>query len=446
MVPVCPAAVAAAGDGTVRLIPQEWLGAEALAAGVLLAILVGLVNLLVLALRGGGVRAEGEATRAGLALVQRSLEAGARAESEAVRAAVERAERALAGRAETVRMEDRAVLHELSTRLLREQLEARVLLETKLRELGDQQAARLADIQRSVNEKLTESIEKQMQGSFQRVIDQFAQVQKAMGDVQAVTAQIGDLKRIFTNVKSRGGWGETQLRSLLRDLLPEGGWEENRKLRADSDEAVEFVLVMPSKGYPRPLLALDAKFPAEDYDRLLLASEAGHLEDERAARRALEARFRAEACKIGSKYIVPPVTVDYAIMYLPTDGLYVEAARMPGLIEAMGREHRVLIMGPSLLPALIRTVQVGAMSLTIAENAAQIERMLGAVRTEFRRIDGVLATLEKQTGTVNRTVAATRVRTRAMDRTLRGIELMAGEQVDEVLQIEAVLGGDEGEE
>ena len=428
------------------MIPPELLGTEALAAGVLIAILVGLVNLMVAALRGGAMRAEGEAMRAGLAVVQRSLEAGARAEAEGVRATVERAERALAGRAEAVRMEDRAALHELSTRLLREQLEARALLETKLREMGEQQATRLADIQRSVNEKLTESIEAQMKGSFQRVIDQFAQVQKAMGDVQAVTAQIGDLKRIFTNVKSRGGWGETQLRSLLRDLLPEGGWEENRKLRADSDEAVEFVLVMPSKGYPRPVLALDAKFPAEDYDRLLQASEAGNVEDERAARRALEARFRAEARKIGTKYIVPPVTVDYAILYLPTDGLYVEAARMPGLIEAMGREHRVLIMGPSLLPALIRTVQVGAMSLTIAENAAEIERMLGAVRTEFRRIDAVLATLEKQTGTVNRTVAATRVRTRAMDRTLRGIELMAGEQVDEVLQIEAAFGSEETEE
>ena len=418
------------------------MGGEALAVGVLVAILIGLLNLVV---RGGAVRAEGEAMRAGLAVVQRSLEVGARMEAEGVRGAIERAERSLAGRAETVRMEDRAVLHELSTRLLREQGEARVLLETKLREMGEQQAVRLGEIQRSVNETLMGSIEKTMQGSFQRVIDQFAQVQKAMGDVQAVTAQIGDLKRIFTNVKSRGGWGETQLRSLLRDLLPEGGWEENRKLRVDSDEVVEFVLVMPSKGYPRPVLALDAKFPAEDYDRLLLASEAGLVEEERAARRALEARFRAEARSIGSKYIVPPVTVDYAIMYLPTDGLYVEAARMPGLIEAMGREHRVLIMGPTLLPALIRTVQVGAMSLTIAENAAAIERMLGAVRTEFRRIDGVLATLEKQTGTVNRTVAATRVRTRAMDRTLRGIELMAGEQVEEVLQIEAVLGGDEEE-
>ena len=301
--------------------------------------------------------------------------------------------------------------------------------------MGEHSAARLSDIQRSVNEKLTESIEKQMQGSFQRVIDQFAQVQKAMGDVQAVTAQIGDLKRIFSNVKTRGAWGEMQLQAMLTDSLPPEAWAANRKLRGDSDEVVEFVLLMPSRSKPSPVLAIDAKFPAEDYDRLLLASEAGDTEAERQSRRALEARLRLEARTIGAKYIVPPVTVDFAIMYLPTDGLYVEAARMPGLIEAMNREHRVLMMGPSLLPALLRTIHLGALTLTIEQRAEQINHLLGAVRTEFGKMDDVLGRLEKQAGTVSNTIGDARRRTRAMERTLRGVTAMAADQAEAALQI-----------
>jgi len=316
-------------------------------------------------------------------------------------------------------------------------------METKLREMGEQQAARLAEIQRSVNERLTESIEKQMQGSFQRVIDQFAQVQKAMGDVQAMTAQIGDLKRIFTNVKSRGAWGELQLRAMLTDSLPDEAWAANRKLRDDSDEVVEFVLLMPSRTKPGPVLAIDAKFPAEDYDRLLLAAEAGDLEAERTSRRALEARLRTEARTIASKYIVPPVTMDFAIMYLPTDGLYVEAARMPGLIETLNREHRVLVMGPSLLPALLRTIHLGALTLSIEERAEQINHLLAAVRTEFGRMDGVLARLEKQAGSVSNTIVDARRRTRAMDRTLRGVMALEADQAEAALRLEASPTEDE---
>ncbi len=414
-----------------------------LAAGLALAVVIAVATLIVTLLRGGAVRAEGAAMRDELAVLRRAMETVQRSEAEGLRAAVVSSERALAGRAEATRMEDRASLHELSNRLLREAGEQRVLMETKLREMGEQQAMRLGDIQRSVNEKLTESIEKQMHGSFQRVIDQFAQVQKAMGDVQAVTAQIGDLKRIFTNVKTRGAWGEMALRALLEDVLPHGAWEANRKLRADSDEVVEFVLVMPSRSKPSPLLAIDAKFPAEDYDRLLLASEAGDADGERAARRTLEQRLRLEARRIAQKYVVPPVTVDFGIMYLPTDGLYVEAARMPGLIEGLNREHRVLVMGPSLLPALLRTIHLGALTLSIEQRAEQIQHLLGAVRTEFGRMDGVLAKLEKQAGSVSNTIGDARRRTRAMDRTLRGVTALAADQASAALQLEEAVADDD---
>ena len=431
--------------------------------GLVLAALavLGLVNL-VLLLRQRGVDEAG---------LLRAVAEAQRVEGGEIRATLAEAERALRDRAERSSIEARSMLGDLeakiergqgdqrtvletrlgslSTQAAREAGEQRVLLETKLREMGEQSVQRLAAIQHSVNAQLAQSIEKsiekEMQGSFQRVIDQFGLVQKAMTDVQAVTGQIGDLKRLFSNVKARGGWGEGQLRALLVDILPEGAWHANRRLRDDSDDVVEFVLVMPSHAQPRPFLALDAKFPSEDYDRLLLASEAGHAEDERAARKALEARLRGEARKIASKYIVPPVTVDFAVMFLPTDGLYVEAARMPGLIEGIGREHRVLVMSPALLPGLVRSVHIGAMSLTIAENAERIGRTLGAVRAEFRRIDDVLGKLEKQTGTANRTVAAARVRTKAMERTLKNVEIVSGPEAALVLPLEDALLDDGNE-
>jgi DNA recombination protein RmuC len=406
--------------------------------------LAGLVLLTVVLLLWIQAR-QAAATRDAVEAARQALDHAQRTEAEALRTALAAAERALAQRAESARLEDRALLGTLNATLLQGQGEQRVLIEAKLREMSEQSATRLAEIQRSVNERLAEAVEAQVQSSFQRVIDQFAAVQRSMADVQAVTAQIGDLKRVFTNVKARGGWGEAQLRALLRDLLPDGGWEADRRLRPDSDEVVEAVLVMPSAGPNRPLLAIDAKFPAEVYDRLLQAAEAGHAEEERAARRALETRLRTEARKIAAKYIVPGVTVDYAVMYLPTDSLYVEAARMPGLIEELGRLHRVMVAGPALLPALVRTIAVGAMSLTIAENAERIERILGGVRTEFRRIDAALEALERQSGRVSTAIARTRTRTRAMERHLRGVAALGTAETAAVLGEEAEAEEDDEE-
>ena len=171
----------------------------------------------------------------------------------------------------------------------------RSALESKLRELREGNEAKLAEIQKTVNEQLHAAVEKQMNESFNRVIDQFAAVQKAMGDVQAVTAQIGDIKRLFSNVKTRGGWGETQVRAMLDDILPAGEYETNCRVRPDSNDVVEFAVRMPVKGVDRPLLPIDAKFPVEDYERLLAASDAGDAEAERVASRMLERRMRDEA-------------------------------------------------------------------------------------------------------------------------------------------------------
>lgn len=355
---------------------------------------------------------------------------------EAIRAQLAGTERALSQRAEQSRLELQATLGTLTTSLARDGGDARALMERKLREMGEQSAERLHAIQRSVTERLHQAVETQMQGSFQRVVDQFAQVQRAMGDVQAMTAQIGDLKRIFTKVPNRGAWGELQLRALLEDVLPPGSWHANRKLRQDSDDVVEFAVIMPMRGDRPPLLAIDAKFPAEDYDRLLTAAEAGDAEGERLARRGLETTLRGEAKKIASKYINPPVTVDFAIMYLATDGLYVEAARMPGLIEALNRDHRVLVMGPSLVPALLRTIQLGMLTMSLEQKTNEIHTLLAATKGEMARMDGVLDKLAKQAGAFSNTIDDARTRTRVIGKTLRKIGALEAEQAEAILTLE----------
>jgi DNA recombination protein RmuC len=313
---------------------------------------------------------------------------------------------------------------------------SRRMLEGKLRELRDGNEAKLAEIQKTVNEQLHAAVEKQMNESFNRVIDQFAAVQKAMGDVQAVTAQIGDIRRLFANVKTRGGWGETQVRAMLDDILPAGEYETNCKLRADSNDLVEFAVRMPVKGAERPLLPIDAKFPVEDYERLLAASDAGDADAERAASRMLERRMRDEAKKIAGKYINPPVTVEFAVLYLPTDALYAEVARIPGLIDDIGRECRVLVMGPSLFPALLRTIHLGFITLALEQKADQIRDLLGATRTEMLRMDQVLDKLAKQAGAFSNTIDQARTRTRAVGRKLRGVEAIEAERAGQLLELE----------
>jgi DNA recombination protein RmuC len=344
-------------------------------------------------------------------------------------------ERALSARVGEARHAMEHRLGELTTRLARDQGETRLRLEQRLREMGEENARHLAQIQQSVNEQLHAAVEKQMQSSFARVLEQFTAVQQAVGDVQAVAAQIGDLKRLFTNVKTRGAWGEAQLRSVLDDLLPDA-YVVNARLRDESADVVEFALRMPAADGQGKLLPLDAKFPIVDYENLLLAAEQGDAEGERAARRGLEARLRLEARKISEKYLHPPVTTDFAVMYLPTDGLYAEAARLPGLIDDLGRQHHVLVMGPSLLPALLRTVRLGYVTLALEEKAGQIGRLLGATKQEMLRMDEVLERLARSAGAMGRTIEDARRRTRVVARKLADIETLGPAQAEEILAIE----------
>ena len=320
--------------------------------------------------------------------------------------------------------------------LAEEMTRTRDLMDARLKELREGNEKKLAEIQASVNEQLAGAVEKQMNESFNRVIDQFTAVQKAMGDVQAVTAQIGDIKRLFGNVKTRGGWGETQVKAMLDDILPEGSYEVNVRLREGSSDAVEFCVVMPVQGSERVLLPVDAKFPVEDFERLLAAWEAADPVAEAAARRALELRIRSEAQKIAQKYICPPRTVEFGVMYLPTEGLYAEVARIPGLIDDIGRNHRVLVLGPTLLPALLRTIQLGHVTLALSKNAESVKDLLAATKSEMQKMDEVLGSLGKQVGTVTNTIGKAQTRTRAIARKLRAVEAMPEDAARALLAVD----------
>lgn len=320
--------------------------------------------------------------------------------------------------------------------------EQRTALEARVKEMREANETSLANIQKSVNEQLAGAVEKQMTESFARVIDQFNAIQAMMGNVTAVATQVGDLKRLFGNVKTRGGWGETQVKALLDDILPAGSYETNVRLRDDSADAVEFAILMPTTGEQRVFLAVDAKFPVEDYERLMNAWDAADPVAEAQARRGLEVRVRGEAAKIGAKYICPPRTVEFGVMYLPTEGLYAEIARIPGLIDDIGRTHRVLVLGPSLLPAMLRTIQLGHVTLALSKNAEGVRELLSATKAEMGKMDAVLTSLGKQVGTVSNTIGRAQTRTRAITRKLRGVEAMPGDQSEALLEIDTDIAED----
>ncbi|MFT9197153.1 DNA recombination protein RmuC [Gluconobacter oxydans] len=361
---------------------------------------------------------------------ERLLEREAQERSQDVeyhRAHLSEVERVLSGRLDQFRLETSERLSTLARNLGQDQAEGRLLLSDALREMAQSQNEQIERIRATVNEQLHGAVEKQMQTSFQRVVEQFSAMQKALGEVTSVTAQIGDLKRLFSNVKTRGGWGEAQCRAILDDILPEDSYDTNFRL-GTAGENVEFAVKMPVRGTETPpRLAIDSKFPTEAYERLLNAAEAGDALAERQARRELENVIRFEAKKIASKYILPPVTVEFAVLYLPTDGLYAEIARMPGVIDEIGRLYRVMVMGPSLLPAMLRTVHLGYVTLTLEERTEAIAGLLGATRQEMLRMDQVLEKLHRNAGTMGNTIEEARRRTRVLGRRLRALDGTADE-------------------
>ena len=321
-----------------------------------------------------------------------------------------------------------------SQRLNEQQAQLRQTVEGKLEDIRTGNETKLEQMRKAVDEQLQSALEKRLEESFQRVTEQFAKVQQAVGQVLAVTGEIGDLKRLFSNVKARGTVAEGHLQVLLDDFLPSGAYEKNWRAADDTTEAVEFALRMPRKGAAGDIwLAIDAKFPTVDYERLAAAGESGDRDEEAAARKALERRIRDEGKRIASKYIKPPRTADFAIMYLPSEGLYGEVSRIPGLIETLRRQYAVTVMGPGLLPAFLHCIRVGYLTLALEQKAGAIGEILSAVKTEWSKLGESLDVLARRAESLNNGIRSTQQRTRAVGRTLKTVEALEFDRAEQVL-------------
>jgi len=312
--------------------------------------------------------------------------------------------------------------------------EVRATLEAKLGAIQQDNAAKLEQMRATVDEKLQSTLETRLGQSFQLVSDRLEAVQRGLGEMQNLAIGVGDLKRVLTNVKRRGILGEVQLGGLLEDLLTNEQYASNVITVPGSNERVEYAIRMPGQTDGENVyLPIDSKFPVEDYQRLLEAQDAADADAAAAAGRALEARVREEAKRIRSKYVAPPHTTDFAVLFLPTEGLYAEVLRRPGLFESLQRDHRVTVAGPTTLSALLNSLQMGFRTLAIAKRSSEVWKLLGAVKNEFGKFGLVLEKAERQLSTVSKSISDAGKKTRTIERKLRGVESLSGEEATQLL-------------
>jgi DNA recombination protein RmuC len=317
----------------------------------------------------------------------------------------------------------------------RRAVEVRATLEQKLKDIESNNAKKLEEMRQTVDEKLHATLEHRLGESFKLVSDRLELVHRGLGEMQTLAAGVGDLKRVLTNVKTRGTWGEVQLEALLEQVLTPDQYAKNVATVPGRTERVEFAIRLPGRadgasgaGGEVPVwLPIDAKFPREDYERLVLAQEHADPVAVEEAVRALDARIRQEARTIAEKYVSPPHTTDFGLMYLPTEGLYAEVLRRPGLTDSLQRDYRITIAGPTTLTALLNSLQMGFRTLAIEKRSSEVWQVLGAVKTEFGKFGDVLAKTKAQLQTVTRTIEAAEVRTRTMSRKLRDVEASPGD-------------------
>jgi DNA recombination protein RmuC len=323
----------------------------------------------------------------------------------------------------------------------------RQAVETKLGELQARNEQKLEEMRRTVDEKLEGTLERRLGESFKLVSDRLEAVHKGLGEMQAMASSVGDLKRVLTNVKTRGTWGEIQLGFLLEEILTRDQYAVNIAPKPDSAERVEFAIQLPGRAENEaPVwLPIDAKFPQEDYQRLTDAAERADADGVAAAGKALESRLRSQARDIRDKYIAPPHTTDFAILFLPSEGLYAEVIRRPGLADNVQREFRVVIAGPTTLAALLNSLQMGFRTLAIQQRSSEVWKVLGAVKTEFSRFGDVLARVKKKIDEAGNQIEQTEVRARAISRKLREVEALPGADAARVLPEPATAEEDSAE-
>jgi DNA recombination protein RmuC len=301
----------------------------------------------------------------------------------------------------------------------------RATLNERLAAIQTDNANRLEEMRKTVDEKLHATLEQRLGQSFQLVSERLELVHRGLGEMQTLAAGVGDLKRVLTNVKTRGVWGEVQLIAMIEQIFTPEQFATNVATRPNSSERVEVAIRLPGGGDHRPVwLPIDAKFPVEDYQRLLDAHERADAEAAEAAAKALEARLRTEARTIREKYVEPPYTTDFAILYLPAEGLYAEALRRPGLAESLQRELRVVLAGPTNLAALLNSLQMGFRTLAIEKRASEVWQVLGQVKTEFAKFGEVLEKTKTKLDQARSQFDQIGVRSRAIERKLRDVEAL----------------------
>ncbi len=301
----------------------------------------------------------------------------------------------------------------------------RATFDNRVREMQESNEKKLDEMRRTVDEKLHDTLEKRLGESFKLVSDRLETVHKGLGEMQHLATGVGDLKRVLTNVKARGTWAEVQLEALLEQVLTAGQFDKNVCVKPGSAERVEFAVRLPgpTDDPDTPVwLPIDSKFPQEDYVRLQNAADHGDAAAVQAAADGLAKTVRSEARDIRDKYIAPPATTDFAIMFLATEGLHAEILRQPALVEELQCRYRVVVAGPTNLVAILSSLRLGFQTLAIEQQAAEAWRILGAVKSEFSKFGEVLAKVKKQLNTASRTIDQTEVRTRAMERKLRSVE------------------------
>ncbi len=333
-------------------------------------------------------------------------------------------------------------LQDLSEANARRLSEVRATLEAQLGLLQQSNAAKLDEMRATVDEKLHATLEQRLGESFKQVAERLEQVHKGLGEMQNLAQGVGDLKHLLTNVKTRGMFGEAQLGALLEQVFAPEQYATQVATRPGSRNVVDFAIRLPGRGDDGApcWLPIDAKFPNEDYERLLEAQQRADAEGVELAARGLEQRIRLEAKSMADKYLEPPHTTDFAILFLPTEGLYAEVLRRPGLMEALQRDHRVTLAGPTTLMAMLNSLQMGFRTLALEKRSSEVWQVLGAVKTEFGKFGDVLAKVKNQTQTVLNTLDAAEVRSRAMGRALKGVEALPQDRAQALLPLEGSDG------
>ncbi len=332
----------------------------------------------------------------------------------------------------------------LSETNARRMAEVRETLERQLAAMQASNTAKLEEMRVTVDEKLQSTLQARLGESFKQVADRLEQVHKGLGEMQTLAQGVGDLKHLLTNVKTRGIFGEAQLASLLEQVFTPDQFVAQVATRPGSKNVVDFAIKLPGKlDHGAPVwLPIDAKFPNEDYERLLDAQANADVAGADAAAKALEARIRLEARSIADKYLEPPHTTDFAILFLPTEGLYAEVLRRPGLMEALQRDHRITLAGPTTLLAMLSSLQMGFRTLALEKRSSEVWQVLGAVKTEFTKFGDVLAKVKSQTQTVLNTLDSAEVRSRAMGRALKQVEALPEGQASQLLPLDVVADGE----